>query len=440
MSKPFLTILSMVFVLSAGLVSCAPEKKSKQDVYTASPPVMRTGLGNLSQKDWDALKIKSLDLEDVIDVTAAAPQRAGITTRCAMNGVEYSQVFDLAQPRAISTFSVLPEEILSEDFSQNKISCQFEINLFNEAGSNHIFNLSQVSIKEVKPHPARVVRDPAVDPHLILTLDRLQDVRIRFNNPIPTAARLICQDVVFKELSFDQVLDLNRFDFHGAVIRQGHSPAALIENPVQQCRALIESGKSRVVVSDWFQLVFPHQPLTVERTTFSSGSTTDQTSALAGGRPIIVGAWKITNPYAKSRYVRFSSEAQATTIYAAQISVATLVYAGQNLHFEAYDVPTLYRSDEKTFTVEILPGKSFTLLASIQAAARVGDQCGAHWAGFVFQTMQPARGADVTADGQIIEEFVVENNPTFSIQNISTNIFDLIQQAQKPGAQICPWF
>src|ERR1035437_6713231 len=111
MHKTLISSFAAGFVLSTGLVSCSPEKKTK-DVYQAPPPVIQSSETRLDLKRWDKQRKKQFELQDSLDFTAGAPVRIQIRAQCRSGADNWYAFTALSGVAQVHIWQVLPEEVL----------------------------------------------------------------------------------------------------------------------------------------------------------------------------------------------------------------------------------------------------------------------------------------------------------------------------------------
>ncbi len=316
MFKQFIGTAGAVLVLIIGLVSCSPENK-KRDVYSPPPPVIRMASGVQSMREFDADSRRQADLRDTVDLTAAAPTRVIVSSTCRVgNSSSHSQT-DLSRARDFEFAQVLPEGALLEELTTTPADCSFELNLYNEAGSNHIFHIDAIPIYEkAEPgvHLANEASTVPAPPMLHLT-PLLEGVRFRFNNLGPALSQVACTDMVLPELSFNQVAELANVNLNAAKLRSGRSIEILQENPRQVCRVVISAQGIRMAVSPRFTLQLPRpDPVLSKVSQIAKCSDVEECQGpanLATGKALIFQTWRIENPSAYPRFLRFYKKGAA---------------------------------------------------------------------------------------------------------------------------------
>jgi hypothetical protein len=365
-------------VLLAGLVSCSPENKHTKDVYVAPPPKIQQPGGVVDLKSWDLLKTKTLDLQDLIDVSEAAPASVRVRSNCRRGGEHFSAVGVFRGRLKLPVWLLLPEAILGEDIGS--LDCEFELNLFNGAGSNHVFNIPPVSIQEARPASVALGGEPP-EAGLRYDLAQLQSVRARFANQSAAAAHVACRDFALRPLPFESVIDLSHFDFLGPI--QNQSEEQRPPRRLQSCRVVISEHGERRAISRIFQIVLPRPGLKIEsqpaplRAPATISSAAETLNAVTGGMRLILAAWKITNTDQIQRIFRIPEagfrltlnmfmEMGDSPVSISRFAIANMPYTFPWIHLERNPADGV-----RSGVIALSPGESAELFAVLAPAGQM---------------------------------------------------------------------
>ena len=251
----------ILVVLSAGLSGCGPKAKEK-DVYQVPGPKIIKGGQTVDYKAWDSLGSagRTMDLNDAFDISEGSPVKAEVVSHCFQNQRDISQTFSFPGSASLKIFALLPDEVLPLAFS-SEIQCSFELAVYNEIGSRHIFFIPSVIVQDVGPQQVSLlvnsVKIDKTSDTALVAMEAGQVTQVLYSNSGKSTADLFCTDVTFKSVDFVQVSNLSRFDVNQAKPRTGRPVDILRINSVQQCRVSISDDARRVAVSPSFQLAFP---------------------------------------------------------------------------------------------------------------------------------------------------------------------------------------
>lgn len=254
---PYLT----VFILSAGLISCAPDKKERDD-YRAPAPVIQTSNGHHDLRTWDRRTDKTLDLYDSVDVSAGRPTLVEVVSTCNKDQVSFTGNFTFNGRQPLKIFQILPEDLLSEDLART--TCSFEVRLFNAIGSQHIYQLKNAPIADAGL--AGVTLEDPADPHktpMKLHSQKLGGIKARAANSGQAEISLNCKDAKIEPLPFNQVIELSNFNFRKPLIKEGRAPEAVMQSPLQTCRIVVMQDGHIQNISKLIEIQMPREPLVI---------------------------------------------------------------------------------------------------------------------------------------------------------------------------------
>lgn len=421
MHKTLISSFTAGFVLSAGLVSCSPEKKIR-DVYQAPPPVIQSSQTRLDLKSWDGQRKKQFELQDSLDFTASAPARIQIRAQCRSGGDNWYAATFFSGVAQVYIWQVLPEEVLTQELDKKPVECALELNLFNSAGSNHIFALSSVPVVEQRPPLVRVAHENSENiagPLLRITPPQMQDVRIRYANSANAAAQLFCQDMKLKALPFEQVLDLSHFDYASPELRSERSALVLHERPVQICRALIIQQGQKAALSDLIQIVLPRAPLIFQKTKDPlrdlKNAYTIQLALdlMITGQKTALGEWNLINTENVRRYLRFSKRG-----FSVNIDVTYAIDGGRsrNVARATFNRPAVtlvpvatpfarIRETNQNLIVAVNPREALGVQAYFTATMKCAVPMS--YKTLTLSKFEPLTVEEVSEDGELISSFTI---------------------------------
>lgn len=293
MNKTSLIVRLAGIVLSAGLVSCAKDEAKTRDTFRAPPPVIYSR-GAQDLRSWDLRNDKALDLQDSFDVSASRPEKLVVTARCRRDKVSSIETFEFTPHEPIKIFEILPGDLLTRDFAVEKCDCAFELILSNGNGSKHIYNISSTPIIDLTGAGVTIEKTGTDEKVSQINSRALEGYRARYRNSGSSTSQIFCQDIILPDIPFEQVIDLNHFDFSKPEIKRGLPHDSLAENPLQACRAIVQSAGQRKQISARFLVRFPQAAMVATLT--QTVPTKDQKFQFYGGAPLEIGVLHIKNP------------------------------------------------------------------------------------------------------------------------------------------------
>lgn len=261
-----LSYVCPIFVLFAGLASCARNEKSTKDVFIAPPPkIVRSGAA-LDLKAWDQEAVKSVRLTDALDFRGSGAASAYVTARCRHHAQAYIATNSAPVDQLAHFFSIVPEEVLTEPLTVEPAFCSFEIILANDYGSRHIFNVAEMPLEpedETALQGTLYRQGQKLPPSHELTFSELANVRIEAKDAHARTARLICQDVFSKKIDLKASTSLA--DLASETLRQNQRPRApgIEQRPRQFCRVAFLQGERPVEITPLYRLRFPEPAIQV---------------------------------------------------------------------------------------------------------------------------------------------------------------------------------
>jgi len=421
-------------VLILGLASCAPDKKTN-DVYHATPPFVHTNDTEVSLRDWDLQKSRQYDLQDIIDFKDSHPKKIDVKTECRTEDDRILAKFNFVNESEVAIWRMLPNEVLTANFNRSTYDCAFELNLFDEAGSNHVFNISPVEVLDEKAAPAQIAHEATFNPKGLLKLSPQteQDVRLRFPTTAPSSAQLICQGTQLPPLGFDQVLDLAHFQFPTNDILAAH--------PVQLCRALITQSGKRVAYSNLIQFAWapPQVTVTDETTPFPQLTPTNfdkMLIALRTAAPLKVARWRVHNSEKITRYFRFNLARTSLTLSLfARAQATPFIRMTYNLPLvQAYPQANVIKTAWSTVTAVLPPFSDLIVEANIQSQTPMHCQVQPEFHFITLENFAPIPVTEVGKDGSALSTFDLQAKAQSIAAEVPVNL------AAAPEGYHCDWY
>lgn len=251
----------------AALVGGCGRKEKEKDVYVteSAPTIVRSG-GNIGFKAWDMQSEKSLDIQDAFDLSGAKPTKVEVVSTCFSGDKEFKGTSGFGGGEQIKVFRLVPRAALASSMNGD-LACAFEVILFNEAGSRHIFKFSSSKITdsadaavEIEISGNRVRRSDAA---VALKSSELNGVLIRHSNIRPSTIQVLCADLSTSSQRFEKVADLSSFNYENITPLDGASSAIAVEKPIQNCRIGLFENNRLYEISARFQLTFIPKPLEI---------------------------------------------------------------------------------------------------------------------------------------------------------------------------------
>ena len=267
MNKNSLTSGIMSAFLSAGLISCADKDRVVRDDFNASAPVIVTEEGSQDLKVFESRSGKTLALQSAIDVSAARASKLRVSAHCRVKGRVATGVFDFQEPTLVKIFQLIPAEFLTTDLEKEVTECQYELALFNQIGSKHIYAVGLATIKDSATHGVRLEKSANSQPINHKNPILHEGLRARFRNEGSARAQVVCKDVSFPDLPFEQLIELSNFDY-GTIQTKPNAISA--PEPVQSCRIFVRQNSALIQISPVFMVYLP-QPR-IDFSVFPGGS------------------------------------------------------------------------------------------------------------------------------------------------------------------------
>ena len=317
MSKAITFAAAIITILISGLVSCRPENKTS-DVYNAPPPKVKSGETERGINEFDLEARKVLDLNDQLDFSDARPVRILIKTSCRHPGGDLIRRSEFPNPTTLRIFELLPEELLAKNLQTHPALCTLEFTLYNRAGSSRGMSLAMVSVEDAGAGLVLIRREPTATDEapsvFSINSSSARGVRVRYQNFEAASVKLVCEDLSYLPLPFDQVFELDHFNLDFPEFRNGSDTDRILNHPVQNCRALVLQAGRTKAVSQAFTLTFPPLPVGIELifSSFREPSHQIATENLTnnfrfpGAMPVI--EWRVTNSVNVTRHLRLSAK------------------------------------------------------------------------------------------------------------------------------------
>jgi hypothetical protein len=286
MNKTDLIVRCLIPVLSAGLVSCAKDEKTR-DVFHAPAPVIHSK-STEELKSWDRRSDKSLDLQDSFDVSAGNPARLEVVSRCRRGQQSYYESFSFTPRAPVKIFQVLPAELLTAAIEN--VDCGFELTLFNDVGSKHIYQINQVPVTDESAAGVTLEKSGSDEKITKIHARKLEGLRARYRNSGPAAAEVLCEESALPALPFEQVIDLIHFEF-----------SKLSGKAFRACRILVRQAGRIGQISPRFLVQIPQAPMIVTAETVAPND--GQLEYLQAGAPLTVARIAVSNPAAEERFL-----------------------------------------------------------------------------------------------------------------------------------------
>jgi hypothetical protein len=298
-----------------------------------------------------------------LDFAASQPSRIAIHSQCRSDGENFFADFTFSRHDPIQIWQVLPESVLTLNLAKSPVECAFELNLFNGAGSNHVFALAAVPIVEERTPSASVtVENGQAEAQALprFRADQLQDIRLRFHNSAPAAAQVICEDLRLNVLPFEQVLDLAHFNFAAPALPPDH----LRPKPLQLCRVVISEQGQKAALSQLLQIQLKRPALKPQLIFTGSQNLADEQTQqrtmelTAQSMPFVLNTWRILNDDSVPRRLQFDAKKAAVKV---QIIITDGPLANPRVSRMDCDLKAV--SLEPSSTVTLQPGESIDIRA-----------------------------------------------------------------------------
>ncbi|MBX3020790.1 MAG: hypothetical protein KF799_03875 [Bdellovibrionales bacterium] len=298
MFKSLLTLILSGICMSAGLVSCSPDNKTKviKDSYQAKPPRIVKTDSSLQLSKENHVSLTDLDLRDAFDFSASAAAKVQINSNCRNDkDGPYTADTTFRGDKPLSVFRLVHEEILTKNLREESTTCAFEVRLYNRAGSNHVYNFRNIRLQDENPTDIRVARDGEKEGPL--SIDNLEKVFVRLPNNNPLQASLQCEDLTFAAKEIRGGLPFSAFDLSNPVPADLRDTSAIFKRPTQKCRVVIRNNNEIEGLSSLLALRFPLHPMVAE-------SFPTEKDPNIGARTFVMNRIRIHNPDPADRSVR----------------------------------------------------------------------------------------------------------------------------------------
>lgn len=295
----------LVSVPILGLISCSPDSKSRalraatSKPYQPPPPKIVNGEGVVVPESWGALNQMTLDLRDRLDFTESKADRMEVITRC--DGSDFVRTSRPDPKTPVLAADLLPDELLARRLAETPTLCNFDIQVFDKSNSRLVFTAVDVRVSDQSRPAVFWGRDGESIHSSLLRVGELRGVRVRYDGS--GDARLICRDVHFTRLPFNQVLEFDSFDLANPTSRD-HRPEPVVRHfPNQICRVVIEKDEHIVAWTEIRDLRFPLAPVTISSLNIAPKSVQVTSEAPLAGA-FEVGVVSISNPEPTARHLR----------------------------------------------------------------------------------------------------------------------------------------
>jgi hypothetical protein len=279
-------------------VSCAKDEKTR-DVFRAPPPVIHSK-STEELKAWDRRSDKSLDLQDSFDVSAGNPAKLEVVSRCRRGQQSYYETFSLAPRAPVKIFQVMPSGLLTAAIEN--VDCNFELTLFNEVGSKHIYQIASVPVTDESAPGVTLEKSGSDEKITRMNARKLDGLRARYRNSGPAAAQLVCEETSLPDQPFEQVMELAHFDFSKPVGK-----------PLQACRVLVRQSGRIQQISSRFMMQFPQPPMAVAVQTIAPDK--QERALLLTGVPLNAALITLKNPDSTgSRFLRVKKAGESSSV------------------------------------------------------------------------------------------------------------------------------
>ena len=310
------------FVLTSGLVSCAPHKDNTKDVYQPPVPVIIKGSHRINLPTWDRSQHIDLDLQDGLDLRAANAARVDISAKCERGGANSQRTEGrLKSAQLVRLYQLLPVEWLAVDLAQAPMTCSFVVKLYNSAGSEKVYNIDFARIKDERPGTVSLELHGTVAPQMRqqFKVGALEGIRFRTDKATTGQAQILCGDGQSPDLNFDGVIPLGNFDFNRMTRHPERDAHVLQQRPLQLCRGIVVQNGMVQELTSLFDLQFPRVALKISPVALPYRG--DQLypadfGGAANGVQTPLGVYRIENPGSTSRALRFSKNSLPVHIHA----------------------------------------------------------------------------------------------------------------------------
>lgn len=443
MFNTYLGYLCPLLVLTAGLISCAPDSKTKP-IYVAPAPKILRANGSIELPNWDQSGRRELDIQDKIDVSAAHASKAQIATYCHSGGLTSQWRPEILNPGVIEIYQTLPGEVLATDLKRQRTNCNFTLTLFNSEGSKHIYPLAYVELTDQRVPRAFVQRDGAPLPALgeRLQLAQLNGVKLRDSGGGKGHAGLICSDGRSPLIPFESVTDFSNFDYDHFETYPNRIRGIFESKPLQMCRAVVIEKNLITAMTPLFELQLPRPGLRIKTLQLPFRTISIQVeavSALTQGRGLHAGDYQIENPSAVPRILRISRRPSLV-----QVSFVDSGRPGETksvirpfMFLTPLAPPHLITVEKDSVLVTIPAQQSMRLSADIKAPPLRACSLNAHV--LTVDMPQMATLEEITETGAVLNSVTFELGPRIQIggpglQGMPNSVQGVINESS-----LCSW-
>lgn len=258
MLKMVVSVVLSGFVLSSGLVSCAPDgnKNVVKDVYKPAMPKVRHASGGFLDLAKGVM-LTSADIRDIFDFSDAAPAKIRVLSEC--NDVSLKSEF--VGKQKLQVFQLIHWSLTTRDLKNEVVKCTFEINIYNKAGSDLALKYKYVQLTDLGE--SQITIEKGGRGQSAFNVLQLDDVNIRYNKEGRLDANLNCQDIKFESAVFEsKLMPFSSINFARPIPQDTTAPYAYKRRGQQQCRLWISKEEDVLEISSLFSIQFPLAPIT----------------------------------------------------------------------------------------------------------------------------------------------------------------------------------
>jgi hypothetical protein len=309
-------ILTSAF-LGLGLVSCSPDNRRTLDSYKVSPPkIIRAGESEAKAdlKQFDSDKNREFDLRDLIDASSGNPTMVKTRSRCRTGQREW-EVSRVSRSSKFRILQIIPTELLLQELETVPFVCHFEIAVFNDIGSTHIFQLADVRLHDRHGNEIQITTyadEPAPEP-LFLNSSNAQGFKVTFPYGEPVTGQVMCEDLYYAPVRFQNNWELKDFNERRHLFRATSDAISIASKSPQRCRILVSANEMPIATTPFFKVIIPKPPFAVQFREVAPSAVNEhgfqQTEKLTldfafKNRPLILTEYRIQNSTAARRWIR----------------------------------------------------------------------------------------------------------------------------------------